>query len=206
MSIIKIDGLYWPKSDKHCRPAVVKELFKIGLLDKYLTEKSVAVQAGGNIGLFPRELAKDFGVVYTFEPHPENFNCLALNCPESNIIKFQAGLGNSHEQIEVGPSRPDLKNNCGAYQVTGVGITPTLMIDDLELPNCDLIYLDIEGYELFALQGGYETIKKFHPVIVIENKELPLMYDVDPDEVIEYLVCEFHYKVAERVQRDVILV
>lgn len=198
-------GFWWPDSDNDCQPAVLKETYKIDLLDKYLKQKKVCVQAGGNVGVFPRRLASDFGAVYTFEPDAENFSCLARNCPEANIIKFQAALGSNHEQVKVGVSRPDLKNNCGAYQVTGAGITPTIMIDDLELPACDLIYLDIEGYELFALQGGYETIKKFHPVIVVENKLLPLMYDVTPEQVIDFLVGEFGYEVKDLVMRDVIL-
>ena len=157
----EIRGFWWPDSDKDCNPAVLKEVYKIDLLDKYLKQKRVVVQAGGNVCVFPRKLAESFGAVYTFEPDAENFNCLARNCPESNIIKFQTALGSNHEQIRVGVSRPDLKNNCGAYQVISEGITPTMMIDDLELPACDLIYLDIEGYELFALQGGYHTIELY---------------------------------------------
>ena len=202
----EIAGFWWPDDDKDCNGAVFGEVNKIDILhEKYLNETRVCVQAGGNVGVFPRKLAETFGAVYTFEPHPENFTCLARNCPQSNIIKFQAALGSNHEHITVGVSAPQLKNNCGAYQVTGVGITPTMMIDDLELPVCDLIYLDIEGYELFALQGGYETIKKFHPVIVIENKQLPLMYDVEPEQVIDFLIFEFGYEVKERIARDVIL-
>ena len=201
----KIGDFYWPDSDNDCHNAVLGEVYKIDLLDKYLKEKRVCVQAGGNVGVFPRRLSSDFGAVYTFEPDPENFSCLARNCPESNIIKFQAALGSNHEHVRVGVSRPDLKNNCGAYQVVGTGITPTMMIDDLELPACDLIYLDIEGYELFALQGGYETIKKFKPVIVVENKQLPLMYDVTTEQVTDFLISEFDYEIKERVMRDVIL-
>ena len=44
-----------------------------------------------------------------------------------------------------------------------------MLIDDLNLPGCDLIQLDLEGYEFYALQGGIETIKKHKPVIVIET-------------------------------------
>jgi len=202
----QISNFWWPDNDKDCHPAVLKEVYKIDLLDKYLTHKRVVVQAGGNVGVFPRKLATQFEAVYTFEPHPENYECLEDNCPEENIFMENAALGNDNKMIRVGSSRKDLDNNCGAYQVLGEGDVPTVRIDDLNLPNCDLIYLDIEGYELFALQGGAETIEEFHPVIVIENKQLPLMYDVDPDEVIEYLVAKFGYKVAEKVQKDVILV
>ena len=202
----EIANFWWPDNDRDCHPAVLKEVYKIGLLDKYLKEKRVCVQAGGNVGVFPRELAKEFECVYTFEPHPENYECLEKNCPEENIIMKQAALGNNSDMIKVGSSRKDLDNNCGAYQVLGEGDIPTVMIDDLRLSSCDLIYLDIEGYELFALQGGYETIKEFHPVIVIENKILPLMYDVTPEQVTDFLINEFGYEVKEKVQRDVILI
>jgi hypothetical protein len=45
---------------------------------------------------------------------------------------------------------------------------PILKIDDIQFDNLDLIHLDIEGYELYALKGGIETIKKYKPVIVLE--------------------------------------
>ena len=199
------DGWYWPDNDIHSYDAIFKELFKVELMDKYVKEKNVVIQAGGNCGVFAKEFAKTWGAVYTFEPNAENFNCLAGNCPDSNIIKFQAALGSNHKMVEVDQSADHLPNNCGAYQVIGEGITPTMMIDDLELKECDLIFLDIEGYEIFALQGGYETIKEFHPVIVIENKDLPLMYGVAKEQVTDFLIEEFGYEVKERVQRDVIL-
>ena len=200
----EIDGFWWPRNDKDCHPAVLKEVYKIGLLDKYLKKKDVVIQAGGNVGVFPRELAKSFKEVYTFEPDRENFDCLVRNCPEDNIFPYYAALGKDNKKIRVGVSRDDLKNNCGAYQVLGEGDVDTIKIDDLNLEP-DLIYLDIEGYELFALQGGFKTIKRCHPVIVVENKQLPLMYDTTPEEVIEYLVCMFGYEVKEKVMRDVIL-
>jgi hypothetical protein len=43
-----------------------------------------------------------------------------------------------------------------------------MRIDDMHLPSCDLIQLDIEGYELFALQGAQRTIEQYRPVIMIE--------------------------------------
>jgi len=198
-----ISNFWWPDSDNDCHKAVLGEVSKIDLLDKYLKKKDVVIQAGGNVGVFPRHLANKFKTVYTFEPDGENFECLVKNCPEDNINKYFAALGANNDGVEIGVSRKDLKNNCGAYQILGEGGISTIMIDDMNIAP-DLIYLDIEGYELFALQGGEKTIEKYHPVIVIENKELPLMYGIRPEEVVEYLVC-LGYEVKERVQRDVIL-
>ena len=50
-----------------------------------------------------------------------------------------------------------------------VGNIPQFMIDDLDLSDCDLIWLDLEGYELQALAGALNTIEKFNPVIMAER-------------------------------------
>jgi len=50
-------------------------------------------------------------------------------------------------------------------------IVNTIKIDDLNLKP-DLIKLDIEGYEYKALLGAVKTIKKFKPIIYIENPSI----------------------------------
>ena len=42
-------------------------------------------------------------------------------------------------------------------------------IDDLNLQQCDLIHLDVEGYEEKVINGALETIKKFKPVVIVER-------------------------------------
>ncbi|MFZ8899817.1 MAG: FkbM family methyltransferase, partial [Alphaproteobacteria bacterium] len=145
----EIKGFYWPDSDADCHRAVFDETYKIDKALSLTQGRSVCIQAGGNVGVFPKILAKSFNAVYTWEPDPENFTCLAMNCPEPNIVKFNAALGSHPDMIHVGSPNRQHNNNCGAYQVLGKGIYPTMLVDDLALPACDLIYLDIEGFELF---------------------------------------------------------
>jgi hypothetical protein len=59
-------------------------------------------------------------------------------------------------------------NDSGAIHVEGTGNIPTVIIDDMDLPACDLIQLDIEGYEYFALLGAQRTIEKYHPLLMLE--------------------------------------
>lgn len=170
----------------------------------YVKTKGVCVQAGGNVGVWPKKLSKIFDVVYTFEPDVENFQCLVTNVPEPNVVKFQAALGKSHEMVQV--TAPEGPENCGAYQVIQGGYIPTLKIDDLNLPRCDLIYLDIEGFEYFAIEGGLETIQKFKPVIAYEDK--PLMgenYGIAVGEL-RYFLEDFGYKLEKQFHRDWLLV
>jgi len=199
-----VDGWYVPSHDIDCHPAILRQSQDIPEVLKYVKEAHVCVQAGGNFGVWPKILSQHFETVYTFEPDPENFNCLCRNVPDHNVVKIQGGLGNSNSMIAVGVTAAHELHNCGAYQITGQGAIPSFMIDDLCLPYCDLIYLDIEGFEKFALEGAQYTIKEFHPVIVFEDKVLPLNYGIKLGDVEKYLE-QFGYKVVQRIHRDVIM-
>lgn len=164
-SLIEIrEGWYWPKTDSRCwayMQAYPNVPFEIA---KYVKNKRVVVQAGGNCGFYPKKYASVFDQVYTFEPEWLNFHCLSRNVTEPNVIKIQTCLGNS-------PSLVNLKvneKNRGKTFVAGYGQYPVFLIDSLALPICDLIHLDIEGYEYFALQGAEHTIKRCKPVVVVE--------------------------------------
>jgi FkbM family methyltransferase len=128
----------------------------------HVDSPGIMVQAGGNCGQYIRQFSQRFDTVYTFEPDPLNFLCLTLNCG-NNVIKTQACLGNDKNFVNI-----NRKSDAGAIHVDGPGNVPTVRIDDMDLPGCDLIQLDIEGYEYFALQGAVNTIEQYHPVIMVE--------------------------------------
>ena len=44
-------------------------------------------------------------------------------------------------------------------------------LDSFNLKNVTFIKYDIEGYELRAIQGSEQTIKKYNPVIVVEQNK-----------------------------------
>jgi FkbM family methyltransferase len=137
--------------------------------------RTACVQAGGNLGIFPKHLGKRFQTVYTFEPDPVCFQLLQMNAVAPNIIRLQAALGAQHGLVGTCGVRRDGKTNNheGITHVVPNGVIPTLQIDDLQLPVCDLIYLDIEGGELDALRGAQETLRRCRPVLGVEiNKNL----------------------------------
>lgn len=145
----------------------------LGNLEEALARTSrrrVAVQAGGNLGIFPKRLAADFEAVYTFEPDSSLFAKMVRNAPEPNIVKFQAALSDKRAYVSTLCQRRDGRpaRHEGVTHVVDQGIIPTMTIDELQLPACDLIYLDVEGYELNALNGAWGTIRRYKPVVVIE--------------------------------------
>ena len=138
--------------------------------------RRAVVQAGGNVGVFPKRLAVEFETVYTFEPDADLFAALVQNVSERNVVKLQAALGVDRGPIRVECSRRDgsaRAAHAGLTHVAGAGHLPSFRVDDLALPACDLIYLDVEGWELFALQGAEQTLRRCRPVIAVEiNKQI----------------------------------
>jgi FkbM family methyltransferase len=169
--ISEIDGNYWPIKFTKEYSAMKEADGMIESVLPYVQQRDVMVQAGGNCGVALKPFIEVFKTIYTFEPDPINFYCLNLNLPYSNVIKIQSCLGNEHQIIKMDNNFTD---SCTAFFVSSAkedAKIPMFKIDDLNLNKCDLILLDIEGYEQNALLGGENTIKKFKPVLCLEFYE-----------------------------------
>ncbi len=196
-------GLLWPESDVGAAAAVFEMAGDLDAVYPYCRGFKVAVQAGGNCGVWPAAMGQAFDTVYSFEPDPTNFRCLCANAPAENIFKFNAALGNAHRGVDL----VRYPHNVGAHYVEPDkrGPIPMLCIDDLALQACDLIYLDIEGYELKALYGGIQTIRAHWPVVVIEDKGLSEKYGTAKG-MVEVRLADFGYQVKARLNRDIVFV
>jgi FkbM family methyltransferase len=159
----------WPAQDVVQASLAFARLHDLYSALEHVRKRDVCVQAGGNMGVWPKHLAEHFTTVYTFEPDPLNFRCLAANVPEENVFKFNAGLGVLPVCLEM--RRTD---NCGAHRMDyeRAGPVPLLRLDDFGLDGCDFLQLDIEGCELAALSGGRDLIARCRPVIMVEDKPL----------------------------------
>lgn len=194
--IVKYNNFYWPKNDgsgitekqaSHdscCHHLTVQHPNIPTEIARFVPNKRVVVQAGGNVGFYVKQYAELFETVYTFEPEPLLFHCLNLNVTNENVHKFQACLGDNNKPLSVGRFMSDV----GSTHVNGEGNIPTYKIDDLNLSICDLIQLDVEGYELKALLGAKDTIIRCKPIIVIENAEVWLYrYQTNMNEIKQFL-------------------
>jgi FkbM family methyltransferase len=162
---------------------------------QYLKHNKAVVTAGANLGLYAKKYASMFEVVWAFEPDYLNFHCLVNNCQNENVIKIQAILGS---QNGVAGISQEHMNNVGMHRVNEqTGFIPVLTIDSLNLPYCSLIQLDVEGYELHALCGAVETIRKHRPVIAAENGSGP---------EIDKLLSDMNYKNQDQSVSDTIWV
>lgn len=126
------------------------------------------------------------------------------NVPDENVIKLQAALGFDRKPVSLARHRRDgsaKPEHDGLTHVCGEGVIPTLRIDDLGLSHCDLIYLDIEGFELFALMGAEETIQRCRPVIAVEINKGIEYYGHSP-ESLRSLIQGFGYQLSFKMHSD----
>ena len=122
--------------------------------------------------MYPVLLARLFDTVYTFEPNDINWRALKYNVDQhstGNINAFFAGLGAYPATCSCDTSTT---GNAGESKVKlGAGNIEITTIDSLDLPGCDLIMLDVEGFELQAIMGAQRTIAQYQPVVIAEGPE-----------------------------------
>jgi FkbM family methyltransferase len=172
--------------------------------------REMAVQAGCHIGLWATYLADHFDKVRTFEADPVNLQCAAANTNNiraGNVVLRDAALS---DRVGTLPWYRSLSNT-GKHRpnVLGRGKTDSTVdavtVDSLDLPACDLICLDIEGYELAALKGSTATIDKYRPVVLVEDLPHAPWHGLPLGGVATWLKAR-GYRMAQRVDNDQIWV
>lgn len=222
----------WPDDDRWLF-AVIDDVLGIDKIMQYVNDRTnpshggkiwkarTVVQAGGACGIWPYRLSQLFDTVITVEPLDNNYQALIENVQGlDNVFAFHGCLGSGDEPFgQVGMKRPRRdRNNAGSQQVE-LGVFDILNDDDEVIRTYDVhtidriardhivdaIILDIEGYEIPALMGAVEIIQRCHPVICVEDKGLSRKFGYTKGMVARWLR-PYGYRVAERMQRDIILV
>ena len=122
-----------------------------------------------------------------------NFHCLVMNCPIDNVIKIQGALGDKHEMVSIIRNH-ERNRGMNTVRSTKGSMVPTFRIDDMMLPECDLIQLDTEGYEYKILLGAMNTIETFKPTIIVE----------DTNSSIEDFLFQYDYRKCDVSHRDTV--
>lgn len=162
-------NIYWPKSDLLCNRVFNSLMMKVDSVksvSNFCENKRCCIQAGGHVGIWPIALSKYFDQVITFEPSRSCYRAMIKNISANNKIEcYPFAIGekeaNLHLKIDDNSSRSKIAEDGEEVQC--------ITIDLLHREYCDLIYLDVEGYEILALKGAIETIDRCHPVICVEE-------------------------------------
>lgn len=140
------------------------------------------VDVGANIGLmsiFAAECIGKEGKVLAFEAHPNTAELLKQNIQLNSLLNIevkQYALGSKEEKTLIYDNWQ--VNRGGASLVVK---TKDSVAHDIEVKKLDTVFpegispkaikIDVEGFELEVLKGAVETIRKYHPVLIVELSE-----------------------------------
>lgn len=206
--ITKFDEWFWPATGRYTYDYLIeRNKHKDVLIPICKDRTKTLVQAGGNCGLTVYPFCEIFENVYTFEPDATNFFCLNLNLDFENVHKYQACLGYEKKLISLENKFTFHNGDNGAFNVSKkAGHIPVLRLDDFNLESCDLIMLDVEGYEQEAVKGAIQTIEKHKPVLCLEMESQWLArYDATVESLTKILA-ELNYIEYTKYESDVIFV
>jgi FkbM family methyltransferase len=151
---------------------------EIELFRQVVKPDTVVVEVGANIGAHTVFLARQVmpsGVVVAFEPQRVVFQTLCANLAINsirNVFAFQQAVGTTAGSIVVPSLDYTRENNFGGLALgsykSGERV-PLARLDDLTLPACHFLKIDVEGMEQEVLEGAVNLIDRFKPVMYVEN-------------------------------------
>ena len=174
-------GWWFPDQDTHFAEMLSRHMAK-GNLPVYqepVRQRSIshcqrrhlALDIGANVGLWTRDLCQAFDHVIAFEPVADFRECLTRNVIATNLEIRPCALGNQDTMINMIITEQNTGDSHVDTRTLGQGSIPMYRIDSLDLPHIDYIKIDCEGYEKNILLGAENTLRKYRPIVVIEDKK-----------------------------------
>jgi len=150
---------------------------EVALMRGYVREGDTALDIGANIGDLTLPLARmagPAGLVYSIESHARAFNVMCANLALNeidNVKPLNAFVGRRKASAGSGlEAARGLSTQWGGLSYVSEKLPPPMLpIDELELPHCRLIKIDVDGSELDILQSARQTIERCRPVLYFEN-------------------------------------
>ena len=146
-----------------------QDAFEIELLQTHIRKGDTVLDIGANIGYYATilaELVGGNGQIHCFEPDTRNFEHLQKACGKKNNITLnQRAVGPRTETIKIYTSK-NLNVDHRTYEpedYDAVMDVKAVSIDDYvrskNLSSVHFIKMDIQGFEMQALEGMQETLK-----------------------------------------------
>jgi len=190
-----VGGVWVPKDETHLVPYLEKSAAETGVGSYQLDtigafldhipfdRRGTLVDIGGHVGLWSMRLCRFFDKVVAYEPIPIMQECFELNVfgpngdRNPNVSLRRHALGDQRLDFDLVVE----SDNSGHTHIlpTDAGDLPSRaslvraqmkLLDDDELENVDTIKIDVEGFEPAVLRGAENTIRRFKPIICMEQK------------------------------------
>jgi FkbM family methyltransferase len=173
-------GWYFPNFETHF-PKMLKKSVDKGLPPEYqiavrrrsiglCAKRRTALDIGANVGLWSRDLVDNFAKVVAFEPVAIFRECLEKNVTGANFFISPLALGDHDTQATMIITEGNSGHSHLDPATLGTGDVQVVKLDNLNMEDVDYIKIDCEGYEYRVLQGAEQTVKRWRPIMVIEQK------------------------------------
>lgn len=145
----------------------------LGCYQHLFRKGDVLLNVGANIGCYARAFVGRASQVVCMEPNEEALECLRHNLAGfGNVVIHPCAASDREARCVV---RCEGDNIGMAYvEESAAGGVESRMIDSLALPRVDFVLMDCEGFEVRALEGAKETIRRCQPLMVIEVNDATL--------------------------------
>ena len=175
-------------------------------LSSILKKGDCFIDVGANIGLmsiYASEFVGDKGTVLAFEAHPKTARLLEANIEMNNLSNIQVcqyALGSSEGKTFIYDNWQ--VNRGGASLVVKTADSEAYEIDvhclDYSLQTNLIpkaLKIDVEGFEMEVLKGAVNTIRTFHPVLIIELSENRSNTYASSEELIDFVKSLGNYQI-----------
>ena len=169
------------------------------LVSKYEMKVKGIIHIGAHRGEEVDEFKKMFGQeikLHLFEPQSEHFKILeAMYESNSDIKLYNFGCGDKKENVNLNKADNDGLSSSVLNPKLHLNLHPEVKfiskelikiekLDSFKIQDSNFVAIDVQGYELKALKGGVDTIKKLDYIYLEINKEevyedCPLVDDID---------------------------
>jgi FkbM family methyltransferase len=147
------------------------------IMSNFVSKGDIVIDIGANIGTTVLSLSKQVsseGKVLAFEPQSLMAQCLQTNLTLNditNVVVDSAAVSNKNGWTFLNDAT---FSGIGRYGEAGISDTgtriKTIKLDEVEVPKCSLIKIDVESYEWEVIQGGQKFLRKHKPVLYMEAK------------------------------------
>ncbi len=167
-----------------------------------LVKDRVFIDVGSHIGVYPLSLYKDASFIYSFEPEEKNYKRLLHNLKINeikNVMAMRKAVFYEDRKIvklyisnhDSGWHSLSIQYSDNIQKVKSVSLDN--FVNQNKIKDISLIKIDVEGGEYDVIQGAKNTLKKFHPSLLIEfNKPFSMLGGHKLIEIYK-LIIDNHY-------------